>query len=275
MKVEDCIVSVERRTIGGCIDLAFVFAKRFAGPLLSLTACFAVPSTLLVWLISSEMRHDVMLPSAIIFGFFSMLASGAIVATVGPQVFGVPMSVRAALKGLLQRSLPYIFLGTLARMTGFCVVVPLLPVMAWCGHLPEVMFLERSGLNSITQRLSWLCKGGGFSRNLGRILTLTAFWALAAFGLFMVIDVLSGLVFNLPILFGTIAPGPDLREAFLSKLFDDPAVMTMLQVCLWLTYPIVRLAWFFCYLDQRIRNECWDLELQFRTEAIRLEEQPA
>ena len=36
--------------------------------------------------------------------------------------------------------------------------------------------------------------------------------------------------------------------------------------------PVIRLAWFFCYLDQRIRNECWDLQLQFRAEAARLEE---
>jgi hypothetical protein len=35
---------------------------------------------------------------------------------------------------------------------------------------------------------------------------------------------------------------------------------------------VIRLAWFFCYLDQRIRNECWDLQLQYRAEAARLEE---
>jgi len=52
-------------------------------------------------------------------------------------------------------------------------------------------------------------------------------------------------------------------------------VVVTLQIAMWLTYPIIRLAWFFCYLDQRIRNECWDLDLQCRVEAVRLEEQMA
>ena len=158
MKVEDCIVTVERRSIGGCIDLAFVFGRQFARPLLGLTFCFAVPSTLMTWFIGSSMRHDVLLPALLIFAFFNMLLSGAMVATVGPQVFGVPMSVRAALKSLMGRLISYSFLATLARSTGFCVFIPLIFVMSWCGHLPEVMFLERTPLNQLTQRLSWLTK---------------------------------------------------------------------------------------------------------------------
>ena len=201
-----------------------------------------------------------------------MLLSGALVATVGPQVFGVPISTRAALKGLLSRSLAYIFWGILARLTGFCVVVPLFFVMAWCGHLPEVMFLERTKIKDVSQRLSWLCKGGGYSRNLGRIMSLAFFWAISGVGMFLVIDILSNWLFNAPIFFGTIAPGPDVTKDFASRLVDDYRVMTAMHASFWLMYPVVRIAWFFCYLDQRIRNECWDLELQFRVEAVRLGE---
>lgn len=275
MKVEDCIVAVERRTVGGCIDLAFVFARHFAGPLLKLTLCFAVPCTLLVWLVADSLRRDVVIPSMCIFAVFSMLMSGAMVASIGPQVFGVPMTVRSALRGLFSRVLAFAFLGVLSRLTGFCLVLPLLFVMAWCGHLPEVMLLERTKLNSVTQRLSWLCKGGGYSRNVTRLITIGVFWLFFAFGIFMLIDIVSGVVFNFPIFFGTIAPGPDHRAAFASKLIDDPMLVTTMQIALWITYPIARLAWFFCYLDQRIRNECWDLELQFRVEAARLGEQTA
>ncbi len=275
MKVEDCIVSVERRTVGGCIDLAFVFARHFAGPLIRLTLCFAVPCTILVWTVANSLGSVVLIPSICIFGIFTMLMSGAMVASIGPQVFGVPMTIGSALRGLLSRVLPYAFLGVLSRLTGFCVVLPLLFVMAWCGHLPEVMLLERTKLNSVTQRLSWLCKGGGYSRNIGRLITIGVFWLFFAFGIFMLIDIVSGVVFNYPIFFGTIAPGPDMRAAFWSKVIDDPVLVTTMQIALWITYPIARLAWFFCYLDQRIRNECWDLELQFRVEAARLGEQPA
>jgi hypothetical protein len=40
---------------------------------------------------------------------------------------------------------------------------------------------------------------------------------------------------------------------------------------LWIVYPVIRLAWMFCYLDVRIRKEGWDLEIDFRVEARRLE----
>ena len=275
MKVEDCIVSVERRSVGGCIDLAFVFARQFIVPLCSLTLCFAVPSTLLAWLLGEAMRRDVLIPCMLIFAIFSTMMGGAMIATVGPQVFGVPMSTKSALRGLGSRIVPYALLATLARCTGMCLVLPIIFAMAWCGHLPEVMFLERTPLSQISQRLSWLGRGGGYSRNLGRWVTLMFFWALFSVGLFLMIDLLSGWVFNAPIFFGTIAPSPDLLKALAGRIIDDPMVVVTLQVAMWLTYPIIRLAWFFCYLDQRIRNECWDLDLQFRVEAVRLEEQLA
>ena len=44
-----------------------------------------------------------------IFSFFQTLCSGALVATVGPQVFGVPISTKAALKGLFSRLLAYVY----------------------------------------------------------------------------------------------------------------------------------------------------------------------
>ncbi|MEZ6132085.1 MAG: hypothetical protein R3C59_25780 [Planctomycetaceae bacterium] len=273
MKVEDCIVVVERRTAGGCIDLAFVFARQFAAPLLKLTAWFAVPSVLLSWLVADSRGRDVLLPSLVIFGLFCMLASAAIVTAIGPQVFGVPVTTKAALRLLFSRLPAYVMAGTLARTTGLCLMVPLLFVMAWCGHLPEVLFLERTPLNEVSRRLSTLCRHGGYARNLNRLLTLTVFWAVFSFGVFLILDLSSGTLFQRPIFFGTIAPGPDMRSAFASQLVDDAVVVTALQVSLWLTFPVMRLAWFFCYLDQRIRNECWDLELQFRIEAVRLEEQ--
>jgi hypothetical protein len=43
MRIEDCIVRVERRTGGGCLDLAIVFTQRFIRPILRLLLTFAVP----------------------------------------------------------------------------------------------------------------------------------------------------------------------------------------------------------------------------------------
>ena len=99
------------------------------------------------------------------------------------------------------------------------------------------------------------------------------FWAVLSCGLFLMLDFLATFLFNSPIFFekvfgSTANPG----DVFSQLLNDDPKVLTAIQLTIWLPYPVIRLAWFFCYLDQRIRNECWDLQLQFRAEAARLEE---
>lgn len=54
-------------------------------------------------------------------------------------------------------------------------------------------------------------------------------------------------------------------------LFSDPRCLTVLTGSVLLAYPIVRLAWFFCYIDLRVRRDCWDIELSFQEEARRLE----
>ena len=95
MKVEECIVTVERRSIGGCLDLAFVFAREFAGPLSRLWLICALPSCALVWLMAST-STNMLLPSLLVFMFFTAMFNALLVSCMGPQVFGVPISVRAA-----------------------------------------------------------------------------------------------------------------------------------------------------------------------------------
>lgn len=276
MKVEDCIVSVERRSFGGCLDLAFVFAREFAGPLTRLWLLCAVPSCAVVWLLVSQ-TTDMLIPSIMVFMFFSAVFSSLLVACMGPQVFGVPISVRAAIKAWRHRFWSWLVLTTLTRffqlLSGFCLVFPSVFVTAFAGHVPEVLLLEQASLNTVIARLNWLSGGGGYSRNLGRILLLLSYWFMMSFGLFLLIDFLSTSLFNRPIFFSIMMQGSrEAADVFLQLTHDDPAFLTTIQLAMWLPYPVIRLAWFFCYLDQRIRNECWDLQLQYRAEAVRLEE---
>ena len=53
--------------------------------------------------------------------------------------------------------------------------------------------------------------------------------------------------------------------------WGDPVVVTAVLAVALLVYPIGRLAWFFCYIDVRVRRDCWDMELQMLQEAERLE----
>jgi hypothetical protein len=276
MNVEDCIVTVERRSAGGCVDLAFVFTRHFAGPIYRLMLVFAIPNCLLVYGLTS-ITTDMLIPSLILFSIFSGLFSGALIAAIGPQVFGVPITMRAALRGLRKQLLPFGFLMLLCRMfqllTSFCIVFPSILVTSYCGHVAETMVLEKTPLPQVMARLSWLSAGGGYSRNLSRVTTLLLFWGLLSAGLLVLIDFLAGTLFNVHIFMGRMSPfSPDSGRLVESTLLDDPIVQTTLLIALWLPYPVIRVAWFFCYLDQRIRNECWDLDLQFRAEALRLDE---
>lgn len=276
MKVEECIVTVERRSMGGCLDLAFVFAREFSGPLFRLWLICAVPSCVLVWLLAS-VAAGMLLWSIVIFLFFSSVFSSLLVACIGPQVFGVPISVRASLKAWRKRFWAWFLLSFITRfmqtITGFCFVLPSIFVTSYAGHMPEVLLLEQAPVNSVTKRLSWLAGGGGYSRNLGRLMGLMVFWAVLSFGLFLILDFLSTTLFNSPIFFKiALDSSRSTGDVFSQLLYDDPKVLTAIQLTIWLPYPVIRLAWFFCYLDQRIRNECWDLQLQFRAEAARLEE---
>ena len=45
----------------------------------------------------------------------------------------------------------------------------------------------------------------------------------------------------------------------LNLLAYDPLLVGTLSATWWLVYPLARLAWFFCYLDARVRKEGWDV----------------
>lgn len=276
MKVEDCIVTVERRTLGECVDLAFIFTREFAGPIFRIWFACAVPSCLLVWLLTS--RHtDMLLPSIIIFLVFSSIFSAVLTAAVGPQVFGVPMSLRAGFRSWLRQLPAWILLTFVTRffqcLSGFCFVLPSVVVTAYAGHFPEVLLLEQAPLNTVTARLKWLSSGGGSGRNQGRLLSLFGYWFMMATSVFLIFEFVAGTVIGKPIFFARLMGNSSrFAETFAQLVYDDPVFLTALQLAMWIPYPVIRLAWFFCYLDQRIRNECWDLQVQLRAEAARLEQ---
>jgi hypothetical protein len=277
MKVEDCIVAVEPRSLGGCLDLAFVFSREFAVPLSRLWLLCALPSCMAVALLSSLLTR-MLLPSLLVFAVFSAIFGSLMVACVGPQVFGVPMSIRSAGRVVAGRLLSWMLLTGALRffqlISGFCFIVPSGFVTAYAGHLPEVLLLEQTPVRAVMGRLSWLNGAGGYSRNLARALTLFVYWGAMSLGLFLLLDLLLTALCNRPVLLLLARAGrpvSDFRSSLIQLIQDDPVFLTTLQAAIWLPFPIIRLTWFFCYLDQRIRNECWDLQLHVRTEAIRLE----
>lgn len=96
---------------------------------------------------------------------------------------------------------------------------------------------------------------------------------------FFTIDQASNLLLGYPILVGRLGQVlPRDADGFfqgigtsLGMLFRDPRCLAVLTASALLVYPIARIAWFFCYIDLRVRRDCWDMELRFQQEARRLE----
>ena len=271
MKLDGATIAIEPRSVGACVDLAVLFVGAHVRQILWLTVLFSVPACFVTYVMVD--RLDASLVSGLVlFVGVSPLLGAALVAGAGHRVFGDPFAVWGTLRILLSRFFRIFFSLLLARtaiaVTSPCVVpVPLLAVRY--GFLAEIILLEQSRGFQFERRTSELMRGTFFDLLL-RFFVVVGFYLCLVLSLFTLIDLTAGTVFGLPILFGRITEGfflDDLR--FL--VMHDPLVVTAICATLWLAYPLARLTWFFCYLDTRIRKEAWDIELDFRIEAQRLE----
>ena len=149
-----------------------------------------------------------------------------------------------------------------------CFGLSSLLVDAYYGFLPEVIVLERLQGAAARRRLGELVRPT-YVELLAKRLVLALFWAVAALAMFAFVDRVCALLLGRPLFAGRI----DSRffGESVEFLLADPWSMALLTGAFWLVYPVVRLAWFFSYLDLRIRREGWDLELGFRIESRRLE----
>jgi len=110
----------------------------------------------------------------------------------------------------------------------------------------------------------------------GRAIWMALFSFMLWVVIFMTIDAAASLIFRWPIFLGRLGNIP--REAGADVYFDlagellvrDPLVLATLTATGLFVYLINRLAWFFCYIDIRVRRDCWDLELQFAQAAQNL-----
>lgn len=99
---------------------------------------------------------------------------------------------------------------------------------------------------------------------------IAVFSGMLWFVLFLTADIMSSLLFQVPILTGRLGKMDLDSERFWVFLTSDPLLMTVLTATALAVYIIGRLAWFLCYIDVRVRQDCWDVELNLIREAARL-----
>ena len=274
MRLDGAIFSIEQRPVGGCIDLAVVFLREHFLAVLRLVACFAVPSVLVTWWLISDFEWTTS-SCLFLFALVSPFCGAALVAAAGRRVFGERFSTRTGLRLVLKRLLPLFFLlmVTLLLTIGgmFVFLLPGYLIATRYGFLSEILMLEMCPLRKYEVRLNDLLQGT-FWNLVGRLVMVLVFFSVAALSLFLFVDLVASTLFSWPILSGRVSSLAFLDRELETLLTVDPRVGTALVAVLWLVYPVARLAWMFCYLDVRILKEGWDVEINFRIEARRLQE---
>jgi hypothetical protein len=271
MKIESARLAIEPRSVGACIDLACLFYRVHSLKILGLTLVFVVPITLCVYGLTATTDFG-WFWAGVLFFFVSPFLGAAVVAGAGHWAFGDPFTIFSSLKTMMSRLWSLLYLLTLTRLAIaaaclMCWGLPFVPLATRYGFLPEVVLLEQLRGARIGKRIGEIMKQA-FWAATGRYWVIGWFAAAVFVSVFTLIDLGSGTLLGIPILFGRVSSF--YAEEMFYLMFFDPLVVSTLSATAWLVYPLARLAWFFCYLDARIRKEGWDVELTFRIEAGRL-----
>lgn len=273
MQLDAAIMAIQKRSVGGCIDMGVVFLREHFVPVMTMTACLAVPFCSATWWLVSRMEWDVT-GVLLLFSFVSPFLGAALVGEAGQRVFGDRFSVRRGYLTVLRRFFPLGVLLLASRLFSligllFCFLPGYFVAMRY-GFLSEIFLLERQKLAKYEGRLNDL-EMPAFGLLIGRIIMTAVFYVVSVLSLLVMVDLTSGYVFGMPVLIGRVTSLEYFIEEISHLLTQDELVLTVLTAVMWLVYPVARLAWFFCYLDVRIRQEGWDVEIDFRVEARRVE----
>lgn len=269
MRLSDVQITIEPRSLHQCVDLAGAYLRVHWWRVYGCAALFAVPSVTAIVFLSAGSAWALG-AQLLTFVFVSRFAGAVLVGCVGPNIFGAPLSVVAGLRVYAKRA---IGLSASLVFTVFAVVlllgfgfVPGLLIAAASPFVPEVALLERlSGRRARARQKSLI--SGEYTTVLVHLLYLLILGGFASLSLFFAIDALAGVVLETPVFVNRVVDYASVGAFW--ALFSDGLVATTLAVCVWLVYPWLRIAWFFSYLDFRIRREGWDLELDLRREVQR------
>jgi hypothetical protein len=280
MRFDRVAVPLVPRTTANCLDLAVAFARRHAVPIGALWAVVAVPSCAAVYLLID--RYELKLPLAVAVFFFATSPLGVLLMSgAAPCAFGESFTFRETWSHLGWKGVGLLLWGLLMRcVIGLGLVAFIFP--GWYVGVRSGFFVEQSALSKMARHLhdrraDELLKGE-IADLFIRSAAIALFGGLLWIALLFTADFASSRLFGFPLLLGRLQLDlsylHDFGDIFVyvaGFFWGDPIVVTSALAVAFLVYPIGRLAWFFCYIDVRVRRDCWDMELQIIQEAERLE----
>jgi hypothetical protein len=305
MRFDQVAVPLAPRSTTNCLDLAVCFLRHYLRPIAALWAAVAIPGCALVYLLVDRYEFELPLAVLVFFGLTSPLGV-VLMAGAGPCVFGEPFTFRGTWSrlgwrgvGLLLRGIAlriaiapglvvFVFAGWFLAVMGQVLYILLaalglvLLVLGWYLAVRTGFFVEQSVLSKMARHLhdrrtDELLQGeigDLFVRSAGIGVFCGFLWAV----LLLTFDFASSHLLGLPILLGRLKSDASYFDNIwgtighgMQFLWSDPIVVTAALAVAFLVYPIGRLAWFFCYMDVRVRRDCWDMELSIIQEAERLD----
>lgn len=281
MKFHDAVISLQPRSIGNCLDVALVFVGRHLALFLQLVACFAVPACGAVFLGSRYTGYG-WFWCALSVAVFSIPLGTALVSAAVRIAVGQPCSALTAIVTAWQSTWLSMVLLLLLRPVQCCLMVAgLLPGVAmsiYTGFQAESRLFSRWRAGAHDHRVNDLVKaefGDLLIRSLGVSLFGLCFWGL----LTLTVDAAMMLLLGVSPCIGRLVEavrnpwGLDDLEAwwvaFWTFVTTDALALTTVTATAMFSYAVCRLAWFFAYVDLRIRRDCWDVEVALAEEAQR------
>ncbi len=285
MKFEQARIALAPRSAANCLDLALLVAGRNLGVLVPMWALFAVPLGVITYLAARYSDYGFLV--ALALGFFGTGPLGAmLIAGAARYSFGDTWTFAGSIVHwktdfqVMMRVIGYRFLLAFASLL-FILPAALLAVR-W-GFVVENAVLtklhaarhDRRTKELIDMEFSDLFVRGGALFLAGYVV-----WFITE----LTVDVLWTILFNQSLFFGRLGDIGSMSalevdfdryfEHIAQLTFTDPTVLTLHLTTGLAAYMLCRLAWYFCYLDLRVRRDCWDLELEILQEAERINAEP-
>lgn len=281
MKFHEAAISLQPRNIGSCLDLALVFVGQHLGLFLRILATIAIPTCVAVYWAARVTSYG-WLWSVLALSVMSIPLGAALVFAAVRIAVGQRCSAFAALLGAFQ--------SAAASMALVLVLRPFHLLLTLMGGLPGVASMIYTGFGAEARafaawragehdhRVSDLVKAEYsdlIARGIAVGLFGLGFWGL----LTITVDAATMLLVGVSPCLGRLIEatrnpwGLDDWQAWWVALTtfittDALALMTVSATAL-ATYAVCRLAWFFAYVDLRIRRDCWDVEVALAEEAQR------
>ncbi len=275
-------ITLEPRSIGACIDLAFRFISQEWPRLLVLILSCALPLMGLTLLIARTTDYG--WAAALSTTLFGSVALGSLLVTHAAAIaFHQPLTAGQYVRyGLWQPASTLIFkcLLRVAAVILAPIVIPSIMLAVVGSFRTESRVLKSFRSSQHEHRTRDLVRQE-FSDLLLRMSTLLVFGSLLWLVMTMTLDATCKLLFDTSPVFGPLREAAEDPWGYLdfeqivanmwTTITTDGRILSALVLANLLTYAILRLAWFFTYIDLRIRRDCWDLEVALADEAQRWE----